>query len=517
MTASNSTPAPLVSVIVPVYNAGPYLRQTLDCICGQTLRDIEIILVDDGSTDDSVHIQQEYASRDSRITLLQQNKRYAGIARQRGMETAKGKYLAFLDSDDFFEPDMLLDMTNMAEANNSDIVVCGSDMYFEDDGIFRPCPHNLRLEYLGNNNSENFCPKTLFPEKIYHFVNPAPWAKLYKKSFVVHHQLRWAAHQHTNDILFVCSALALAEIVSVVNKVFVHYRVRSNSISHNKNKSLTGHYTAFRELKANLIRLNVSKKILHSFNERLLTGVVWNLSTLAPERSRELIKLIISEYEPEFQLLKEPISNYEEKAAYVRYKSLINPLTTVVLHEEYLSVEQAENILVLLLSITNADFDIVCLSHSEHSHVSQIFQTYADKNVHCTHLINKSKKSCLNYGDYCRGKYIIPFSNENLMPYQITSILQIMGQLCYLPSGVYCFELLWVLCGNAVKMEKQALLNLCMPGLRRRYYLLKIKTIFSFGKRRRKYRAKALAINHIIKEYHCNLKSLRKQVMQDII
>ena len=98
---------PKVSVIVPVYNAQSHLRQCLDSIMGQTLREIEILCVDDGSTDGSAQILEEYKGCDPRLHVIMQENIGAGAARNRGLAEASGEYLSFLDADDFFEPDML--------------------------------------------------------------------------------------------------------------------------------------------------------------------------------------------------------------------------------------------------------------------------------------------------------------------------------------------------------------------------------------------------------------------------
>ena len=90
-----------VSVIIPVYNTENYLRECLDSVLAQTLREIEVICVDDGSTDNSLNILKEYQNKDTRIVVLTQENRSAGAARNYGLSIAKGKYLSFLDSDDF--------------------------------------------------------------------------------------------------------------------------------------------------------------------------------------------------------------------------------------------------------------------------------------------------------------------------------------------------------------------------------------------------------------------------------
>ncbi len=126
---------PRVSVIVPVYNAQSHLRQCLDSITGQTLREIEIFCVDDGSTDGSAQILEEYRGRDSRLHVIRQENAGAGAARNRGLAEASGEYLSFLDADDFFEPDMLESAYERAVSGNAQIVVFRSDQYHTEEGV----------------------------------------------------------------------------------------------------------------------------------------------------------------------------------------------------------------------------------------------------------------------------------------------------------------------------------------------------------------------------------------------
>lgn len=120
---------PIVSILVPVYNVSKYLRQCLDSLVNQTLSDIEIICVNDGSTDESGKILQEYAAVDSRIVVV--NKANGGLpsARNAGLDVARGKYVGFVDGDDYVDSDMYRKMYNAAIANNADIVVCGGHLF----------------------------------------------------------------------------------------------------------------------------------------------------------------------------------------------------------------------------------------------------------------------------------------------------------------------------------------------------------------------------------------------------
>ena len=115
-----------ISIIIPVYNVEKYLRECLDSLLNQTFQDFEIICVDDGSTDKSLEILQEYKRKDDRFVILQQRHSGAGSARNNGIRLAEGKYIQFLDADDYFEPTLLEEMYNHAEKFDADLTVCSS-------------------------------------------------------------------------------------------------------------------------------------------------------------------------------------------------------------------------------------------------------------------------------------------------------------------------------------------------------------------------------------------------------
>lgn len=114
----------IVSVIVPVYNVEQYLRRSVDSILAQTYQNIEVILVDDGSTDDSGKICDEYAARDSRIIVIHQENRGVSAARNAGLDRCSGEYVSFVDPDDWIEKDMFRDMLRAIEEQNADLAVC---------------------------------------------------------------------------------------------------------------------------------------------------------------------------------------------------------------------------------------------------------------------------------------------------------------------------------------------------------------------------------------------------------
>ena len=406
---------PLVSVIVPVYNVAPYLRQCLDSICGQTLKDIEIILVDDGSTDETLSILNEYEQADSRITVLQQKNQYAGVARNNGMKLAKGKYYSFLDADDFFELNMLEDMSNMAEMHQVDMVLCAADIYREAEKRITAAPWLLRTDLLKNADLANFSPAQVLGDRLYEVVKLAPWNKLFRADFVRQNKLEWSPEPRANDVLFVGSALAAAKTMAAVPKPLIHYRVRQDSISHSKSKSTEAHVKAFNALKQALDRLDVNEKVMHSFKLCYMASLVWDCDTLDMEQARIFRQQIIDEIEPQAQLLSP--AGYSDACRWpqveYRYKSIIRPLTTLVCKETKTGKDENwESLLSTIVSIKEADFDILCLSESADSNAGKIFKRYSEKDIRCRHVIDES--ACMNEATEMQSssKYMIKMTPE---------------------------------------------------------------------------------------------------------
>lgn len=162
-----------ISVIVPVYNVSQYLRKCIDSILEQDYKNFEIILINDGSTDDSEKICDEYAEKYTNINVYHQKNRGLSSARNYGMSKATGKYLAFVDSDDFVMKDFLSSMHSNLKNNNVDISCCGSYCYFNENKITNPNYININSKY-----SKDEAQKYL---NIIGYFNCGAWNKLYKR------------------------------------------------------------------------------------------------------------------------------------------------------------------------------------------------------------------------------------------------------------------------------------------------------------------------------------------------
>lgn len=210
-----------VSVIIPVYNGEEHLRQCLDSVLGQTLREIEIICVDDGSTDASFGILKEYEQKDSRVKVLQQQNLYAGVARNKGKEAAQGEYLAFWDCDDFFEPECLEQMYRKAVEQQADICVCGGRKYLEDQDLLIPAPRYLDTKMLPEQDVFSIKDNAQY---ILNFTIVPAWNKLFRKSFIEEEQINFQGVKNGNDVFFTVNALCRASRITTIDKALVNYR-----------------------------------------------------------------------------------------------------------------------------------------------------------------------------------------------------------------------------------------------------------------------------------------------------
>ena len=220
-----------VSVIIPVYNIEAHLRQCLDSVVRQTLTDIEIICVDDGSTDTSFKILTEYAAEDNRFLILTQENAGPGVARNTGLEQARGEHLIFLDSDDWFEPEFLERMLLCARKSKAGVVICRSVEFDTETGAELPSEWMLKTQYLPG---ETFAPEEI-AEHIFQFTYGWPWDKLYRADFVKNAGLSYPALSNSEDLVFVFQSLALTHRIAVLKETLVHHRVnRMSSVSNSR-------------------------------------------------------------------------------------------------------------------------------------------------------------------------------------------------------------------------------------------------------------------------------------------
>lgn len=266
-----------MSVIIPVYNIEAHLRQCLDSVAGQTLKDIEIICVDDGSTDASPLILAEYAVKDSRFQILTQENAGPGSARNAGLEQARGEFLIFLDSDDWFEPDFLEQILRRAQKTGADVTICRAVEFETDSGRERSSEWMLKTQYLPG---EAFAPGEI-AEHIFQFTYGWPWDKLYRMDFIRDTKLSFPELPNSEDLVFAFQSLVLAERIAVLNKVLVHHRVnRMTSVSNSRRLEPEVPYHAALMLQDALRKNDLYRIFERSFVTWAAEFLIWNVASI---------------------------------------------------------------------------------------------------------------------------------------------------------------------------------------------------------------------------------------------
>ncbi|MDR3051366.1 MAG: glycosyltransferase [Oscillospiraceae bacterium] len=278
-----------VSVIVPVYNAEQYLHDCMDSILTQTLQNIEVICVDDGSTDHSKKILEDYASRDDRVRILHLKHIFAGEARNRGIEVARGDYLCFVDADDFIDPNALMIAYTTARQNDSDLVLFVEDKFYTQTHSFTAASGSLRLDMLPPDPV--FSSKT-WSDKIFNITAPNIHNKFCSRALVQKYHIRFAPFRHSEDILFAFLVLALADRVSITDreKPFYHYRsdVPAN-LEHNRQGSSGLFIDTLKITKDSLVSHGVYKRLEKSFMNAAIILCAYNLNGCKAQMDQDTI------------------------------------------------------------------------------------------------------------------------------------------------------------------------------------------------------------------------------------
>ncbi len=309
-----------VSVILPVYNTEKYLPQCLESIVNQTLKEIEIICIDDGSTDRSAAIIEEFIKNDDRIILLKQRNKGAGAARNSGIKIAKGKYLSFLDSDDFFDKDMLKKSYEKCEEDQADFCVYRSSRFDNKTAQYETIPWTIKTRYL-----PDFMPFSAadIDKYVFQIFNGWAWDKLYSKEFVFKNSLKFQEIRTTNDAFFVFMANILANRISIIDDILAYHRVNTGtSLSVTREKSWDCCYLAMDAIKNELRKGLESEGVKQSYINWVVHFSLWNVRTLTGTAKENLIEKLNNQYFEEFDVVNKPKEYFYDQNEYKQYLNL---------------------------------------------------------------------------------------------------------------------------------------------------------------------------------------------------
>lgn len=277
-----------VSVIVPVYNVQKYLRQCLESLIAQTMSDFEVLCVDDGSTDDSSAILSEYAQKDSRFHIITQKNAGQSAARNHAVEKAQGKYLFFLDSDDWIEPDALEFCFKNAEKQNSDILIFEFHTHYE-----QPEMKNIFTDFSPSHQHDGILNGKDLLIQLWNNHNyiAAVWKHFLRRDFYIKAGLHFREGIIYEDELFCLECNLSAEKAQYFHKQLYNYRIRTGS-------TVTQKFTARNLISMGTVYLEAAKFLKNHPEYALLPeirriqdGWLYKSNKIMSELSAEEIRL----------------------------------------------------------------------------------------------------------------------------------------------------------------------------------------------------------------------------------
>ena len=311
----------LISVIIPVYNTENFLDRCLKSIVSQNLKEIEIIIVNDNSPDNSKVIIEKYASEDRRVVVINKKENKGlSAARKSGLEIAKGEYILHIDSDDWIEPNYFYDMYNLAKKENADIVI--SDYYKDYD--------NGEILYEIDQKKDFLLEKKEVINNIFSMKSaPAVWNKLIKRSLYIENEVLPVDSISLGEDLVVTPRLIyFSKKIVKLNKAYIHYIQNSNSITKKKNIN-------------KIFSLYSAIKILEDFfrNEKEYQTARLKLSHLASTMMREAYDIKNKAYLNILEDYFDTLKNIKLIESYSKLEKIMNKIFKVkVFRNKYMFI-----------------------------------------------------------------------------------------------------------------------------------------------------------------------------------
>lgn len=250
---------PAISLVMPVYNVENFLNKALTSVENQTFKDFEMIIVDDGSSDKSYEIAEEFCSRNPNFKLIKQKNSGPAAARNTGVTHCKGEYIAFMDSDDYLEKNFLEELYNLAKKTGADITCCNFNMYYPNKNLKIYMPFN---SLPGVYTKSKALRKLILDISVHYFI----WNKLYKKELFLERNIKFD-NMYFEDISTSPRLFYFAKTVAFTSKALYNYTMRENSILHSINAKKVNDY-----IKA----LGIIKSFLEENNDyEKYSGHVW--------------------------------------------------------------------------------------------------------------------------------------------------------------------------------------------------------------------------------------------------
>ena len=267
---------PKASIISAVYNVEKYIRQTLDSVVSQTLKDIEIIIIDNNSSDSTLDIVNEYAQKDERITVYKNTSNIKqGAARNFGVQMARGDYIFFIDGDDYMELDAVEKLYNKITETDADITICTWNQFDDRTGKIDKNHVYAKLKQI----PEEFNNKTFSWRDIKYSVfwqTSVPWDKMYRRKFLIDKDVKFPGGIYFEDNVFVYDALFKAEKISILREDLIYYRCnRKNAVTNTRNKTFFDYFKIFNLIGDNLKKIGLFDEMKYYYWDYKVITLYW--------------------------------------------------------------------------------------------------------------------------------------------------------------------------------------------------------------------------------------------------
>lgn len=449
-----------VSIVVPIYNVEKYLPQCMESILNQTLKDIEIICVDDGSTDGCPNLLKEYQQKDNRIKIITKDNTGYGDSMNKGFEAATGEYIGIVESDDFIEPDMFAKLYNTARKNKADVVKSNFWFYWSNP------ERNELHEYFQKKECNSIIIPSKFNNGSLFGRKPSIWSAIYKRSFIEENGISFlptpgASYQDTS---FTFKVYSRAKRMVCLYDAFLHYRQDNmNSSVNNVDKKMNCVLDEYKEIEKFIAGNSSESKVLYPiYGAAFYDSCIWMYEKLSIKKRYEflvtvspwfkrLIKKIgltnfnfgncwwkrrdisriandpyeyhlwrnVERYEQngcefENKLVSTPLNNFESVKK-SREKTDISPLISVIV-PVYNCEKYLQSCLESLLFQDFKDFEVICVNDGSTDRSLSIIEEYAalDKRFVVINKENSGPSDARNIGlELAAGKYIMFLDSDD--------------------------------------------------------------------------------------------------------
>lgn len=277
-----------VSVLVPIYNLEQYLPQCLDSLCAQTLKSIEIICINDGSTDASGAILDEYNKNHENITVIDKKNSGYGDSMNRGLEVATGEYIGIVESDDYIETNAFEKLYELAKKNEADIVKANYFYHSEESDELHEVIHGQKLHKAMTISDD---PKILIEE-------PGIWSAIYRREFLNDKKIRFrptpgASYQDTG---FHFKSFCAAEKIVYTKDAFLHYRIDNANSSVKSLEKVNYVVEEYADIEKFIKNCEISDEVKYTIQVAKFGAFHWNLQRLPKDLAQEFVNTIKTEF-----------------------------------------------------------------------------------------------------------------------------------------------------------------------------------------------------------------------------